>query len=165
MLPIETFAHVVSFMGYYDLGGLKLANRMLSAVASQCSDAIRVFDFADFAFLIDDTIDVYRLSSHGCLGPWVCRLELTSEKNLAVFVSEAFRNCIVGVFLLWRHRERVLNATNDVAKTIAVAATLSLLPTKRKASRRQILENFHRSLLGRFLQAFPFPFRERRDGP
>lgn len=35
MLPIETVADVVSFLGYYDLGGLKLDSKLFSVVASK----------------------------------------------------------------------------------------------------------------------------------
>lgn len=92
-----------------------------SAVATQCADAIRLFDFTDLSFFLRDSrIIVYRLTSTGCFGPLICQLELGSEDELAVFVSEAFRNCTVGRFAWIGHSQRVLQATRDVAKTIAV---------------------------------------------
>ncbi|KAH7712053.1 hypothetical protein AAVH_20608 [Aphelenchoides avenae] len=121
MVPLETFADIAFFLGYYDLVGLKLANQMLKALADKCADAIRLFDFSDTAFFLRDSrIIVYRLTSTGCFGPLICQLELGSEDELAVFVSEAFRNCTVGRFAWIGHSQRVLQATRDVAKTIAV---------------------------------------------
>ena len=43
MLPAESLADAVSFFGYYDLGGLKLTNKLFSSVANRCADAIRLF--------------------------------------------------------------------------------------------------------------------------
>jgi hypothetical protein len=117
MLPVEAFADVVSFLGYYDLGGLKLASTLLSAVANKCADAIRLFDFSNFAFYIFDIwISIFRLEP----GSWVCTLELSSEENLAEFIFEAFRNCDVGLFALMRPREHLLDATKAVASKISV---------------------------------------------
>ncbi|KAH7715188.1 hypothetical protein AAVH_17408 [Aphelenchoides avenae] len=121
MVPLETFVDVVSFLRYYDLGGLKLANKMLKAVADECADAIRLFDFSDTAFFLRDSrIVVYRLTPNGCFGPLICQLELSSEDELAEFVSEAFPNCTVGRFAWIGHSQRVLQAIRDVAKTVAV---------------------------------------------
>lgn len=65
MLPVETLAEVVDFLGYYDLDGVKFANRLFSAVAQQCADVTHVFDFSEFAFAILDTsITVYRLDAN-----------------------------------------------------------------------------------------------------
>lgn len=61
MLPVETFVEIASFLGYYDLGGLKLTNTLFSSVAKQCADAIRLFDFSGFFFIVlESRIDVYR---------------------------------------------------------------------------------------------------------
>lgn len=96
MLSVESFAEVASFLAYYDLDGRKLTSRLLSAVAEECADEIRLFDFTNFKFYIRESwINVYRIEPEDRLS-WVCRLELTSEENLAEFIAEAFRNCIVG---------------------------------------------------------------------
>jgi hypothetical protein len=126
MLPIESFVDVVSFLGYYDLGGLKLANKLLSAVAHQCADAIRLFDFSDLSFSIyDNWIRVCRLKSGG-RSHWACNLRLTSEENLGEFVAEAFRNCTVGRLLWLDRREKVGTAIRAVASTVVVADTLDV---------------------------------------
>lgn len=114
MLPAEVFVDAVSFLGYCDLGGLKLANKQLSAVANRCAGTIRLFDFSDLSFYIFDSyILIYRIRS-----AWICRLDLGSEENLVEFVREALRNCKIGVILLERRRKLVLNAVKEVADTV-----------------------------------------------
>lgn len=121
MLPTEAFADVVSFLGYYDLGGLKLTNVLLCDVANRRADAIRLFDLSGFAFyLYDSFIGVYRIELDGSLS-WVCQLYQPKEKNMAAFIPEAFRNCIVGRFELMSRRELVQSAIKVVANTITVA--------------------------------------------
>lgn len=94
MLPAESLADVVSFLAYYDLGGVKLTSKRFSAVANQCADAIRLFDFSDLAFdVLYSWIDVYRDDESGTRH---VRLKLNSAKYLAEFISEAFRDCTVG---------------------------------------------------------------------
>ncbi|KAH7700252.1 hypothetical protein AAVH_32629, partial [Aphelenchoides avenae] len=118
MLPTETFADVVSFVGYYDLGGLKLANKLSADVTKQCAGAIRVFDFSGFAFyIIDSFIDMYRLDS----GRSICRLELVSEEDLAAFVSDAFRNCTIGRIAFLANCKHASKAIKVVANTTVVA--------------------------------------------
>lgn len=127
MLPIEAFADVASFLEYYELGGLKLADGLTSAVADQCASAIRVFDFSEFAFYMwANCIYVTRLRSDGYVSV-VCDIGLTSNTDMAEFVSEAFRNCIVGRFGFknWRC-DHILNAIEDVAKTIIVDESLDV---------------------------------------
>lgn len=124
MLPTEAFADVVSFLGYYDLGGLKLTSKPLSAITNRCAAAIRLFDFTDFAFCAYDRgVDVYRLETDGRRS-WICHLELSSEKSYAEFIAEAFRNCTVGRFYLLTRHEHVLNAIRAVAETVTVADKL-----------------------------------------
>ncbi|KAH7715207.1 hypothetical protein AAVH_17428 [Aphelenchoides avenae] len=92
-----------------------------SAVATQCADAIRLFDFTDLSFFLRDSrIIVYRLTPNGCFGPLICQLELGSENELAEFVSEAFRNCSVGRFAWIGHSQHVLQAIREVAKSVSV---------------------------------------------
>ncbi|KAH7669943.1 hypothetical protein AAVH_42835, partial [Aphelenchoides avenae] len=126
MLPAETFADVVSFLGYYDLGGLKLANKLFSARAQQCADAIRLFDFSDFEFEINDRFTVVeRLEPEGSSHE-VCTLEHASVESFAEFVAEAFRNCAVGRLTLVTRPKHVLNALRSVADTVTVAGTLDI---------------------------------------
>ncbi|KAH7715189.1 hypothetical protein AAVH_17409 [Aphelenchoides avenae] len=126
ILPVETFADVVGFLKYYDLGGLKLTNKLLSSVAQKCAGAIRLFDFSDFEFYVFDTwITVYRLKSDGDTS-WVCVLKLNSEKNLAEFISDAFRNCTIGRLILGVRHEHVVNAFKFVPETVVVAGILDL---------------------------------------
>lgn len=125
MMPIEVFADVASFFAYNDLEGLMLASKLLSAVAKRCVDKLRLFDFSCFGFYIHDAgINVYRLHANGDYGPLVCSLELTSEENMTEFISEAFRNCTVGRFLLRTHHKHVQHAIQVVASTTTVAGTL-----------------------------------------
>ncbi|KAH7697239.1 hypothetical protein AAVH_35679 [Aphelenchoides avenae] len=133
MLPAETLADVVGFLGYYDLGGVKLANKTLSSVANQCADAIRLFDFSDFSFYIihlgpnvpfEDYIQVYRLDSDGYDWPLVCQLGFTSEESLSEFISEAFRNCTLGRLVLRRRLEHILPAISSASHTINVVDNL-----------------------------------------
>lgn len=125
MLPIETFADVISFLGYYDLGGLKLANKPFSDVANQCADRIRLFDFSNFGFNIYDSgIDILWIDSDGEDGLPVCWLDLTSKEGLAGFISAAFRNCtlgrlaVMGDLLSGRRRRHVLRASQILASQI-----------------------------------------------
>lgn len=120
MLPIELIVVVVSFFGYYDLGGVQLATKLLSAVAKRCADAIRFFDLSDLVFFIyDASIEVYRLNTDGRHSS-VCSLELTSEKNLAEFISDAFRNRTVGHFVLRTQHKHVQGAIKVVENTTTV---------------------------------------------
>lgn len=120
MLPAESLADVVSFLPYYDLVGLKLSNKLFSAVATQCAKAIRLFDFSDFTFnAYNSCITVWRFGPDG-RSSLVDRLELTSESNLAIFILEALRNCAIGRFGLARCPEHVLNAIKVVANTTTV---------------------------------------------
>lgn len=121
MLPTETFVDVVSFLGFYDLGGLKLAANMPSALAEQCAKGIRLFDFSDLSFhLYDSRMDVCQVGSGGELSPPICSFDLSEEENLSEFVSEAFRNCIVGRLVLLNSCQEVLTALSAVADTIDV---------------------------------------------
>ncbi|KAH7715185.1 hypothetical protein AAVH_17405, partial [Aphelenchoides avenae] len=121
MLPVETFSDVVSFFGYYDLGGLKLANKMFSTVAKQCAETIRVFDFSDFTYyMYDGWVSVYQLDAYGDDGPWVCMLQFENEESFAEFVSEAFRNCTVGRFEFRTRLQLVLQAIKAVASTVHI---------------------------------------------
>lgn len=127
MLPIESFLDVVFFLGYYDLGGLNLANRLSFAAAKQCANAIRMFDFPEFAIYVNAAwIDVYGLdltldsANPFGLNTWVCRLQLPNEKKLAAFITEAFRNCNVGRFARDTRCKAVLNAIKTVSNTITV---------------------------------------------
>ncbi|KAH7704074.1 hypothetical protein AAVH_28743 [Aphelenchoides avenae] len=96
MLAVESLADVVGFLGNYDLGGLKLANKIFSVMANHCADAIRLFDFSDFLFYISEgCVEVYRRDPNGAYGAVVCQLELSSDEIFGNFVSEAFRNCVV----------------------------------------------------------------------
>ncbi|KAH7715331.1 hypothetical protein AAVH_17264 [Aphelenchoides avenae] len=122
MLPAETFSEVVSFLGYYDLGGLKLSSKLLSAVADECARTIRLFDFSGFIISIFEVFDetftivVERLDSLD----WVCTLKFETERDIADFISEAFCNCTVGRFHLRTDEELVLNAVKAVANTVTV---------------------------------------------
>lgn len=127
MLPAEALADVASFLGYYDLGGLKFANKTLSAVASKCAGAIRVFDFSGYVFFVQDSdVNVHELDTDGDAGDWVCELELATERDLADFVSAAFRNCTVGRLVLMSNRDRVQTAIKGVANTVVIACTLEV---------------------------------------
>lgn len=145
MLPAETFAEVISFLAYYDLGGLKLSNGLSSAVAQQCADAIRLFDFSAFSFLIHDTqVEVLRLCSDGS-ALLVCRLELVSEKNVIEFIIQALRNCTVGCLALVRRFEHVLHAISMVADTVTVdnlRVTVEAFTTAQQLI--QFLDSFRR---------------------
>ncbi|KAH7704552.1 hypothetical protein AAVH_28251, partial [Aphelenchoides avenae] len=126
MLPIDAFVEVASFLGHYDLGGLKLATKLCSSVANHCAGAIRVFDFSDFAFYVFYSwIDVYRFDSGGSK-TLVCSLELRSMKNLAEFICDGLRNCTVGRIYLATLRVHVRNAIKAVADTIVVADKLEI---------------------------------------
>ncbi|KAH7704367.1 hypothetical protein AAVH_28443 [Aphelenchoides avenae] len=119
-LPLETIADVVGFLRYYDLGGLKLANKIFSAAATHCAAAIRLFDFSDFAFYVyDGHIAVFRLDA-----TYLCSLELTSGESLSDFVSEAFRNCTVGQLQLGMRHAHIFRAISSIARTITVANKL-----------------------------------------
>ncbi|KAH7722457.1 hypothetical protein AAVH_09983, partial [Aphelenchoides avenae] len=121
MLPAETLADVASFLGYYDLDGLSFSNKMLSAVANECAEAIRLFDFSGFAFFIDEySVSVYKLDADGDCCEWVCHLEVTVEQNLVDFVSKAFRNCIIGRLMLMKSPGHVQSAIKGVANTVVV---------------------------------------------
>lgn len=123
MLPAEALVDVVSFLGYYDLGSLKLANKPFSAIANQCADAICLFDFSNLSFYIYGSwIDVFRLESDGSVETWVCELDLFDEQNLVTFVTDAFRNCVVGQLRI-SHRQ---NAFDAAANTILVVDTLAV---------------------------------------
>ncbi|KAH7712061.1 hypothetical protein AAVH_20617 [Aphelenchoides avenae] len=124
MLPYESFVDVVSFLGYYDLGGLKLASKRLSAIARQCATAIRLFDFCDLTFHIHRSfIDVYRYDA-SVRRTHCITLELTSEKCLAEFIAEAFRNCTVRSLYVVGRCEHALNAVKAIASTIIVTDIL-----------------------------------------
>lgn len=147
MLPVEAFVDVVSFLGYYDLGGLSLASKRLSDIANRCADATRLFDFSDFAFFVDDDgIDVCRLDAHGDDGPWVCQLEFSREDDVTEFISDAFRNCTVGRFFPGTRRERYGNAIILIAKTVVVADTLDLLVELNENEQRlyEFVDSFRR---------------------
>ncbi|KAH7722218.1 hypothetical protein AAVH_10300 [Aphelenchoides avenae] len=147
MLPLEAFADVFSFLTYYDLGCLKLVNKLLSAVAEKCADEIRLFDFSDFAFnIFGSRIEIYRIGSDNTSSP-VCRLEETSEENMAEFILEAFRNCIVGRILLGRTRDdHVLNAIKLVTETVTVdaLAVTCALRENAQAELVEFVESFRR---------------------
>lgn len=118
MLPIETFADVICYLEYYDLGGLKLANKLLSDVANQCADAIRIFDFSEFSFILGDTcINVWRDQSDRC-SSLVCQLQFANEINLTQFISEAFRNSIIRRLGLMGKHHGAMRAIKVIAKTI-----------------------------------------------
>lgn len=120
MLPAETFADIVSFLGYYDLGGLKLASKLFSVVAVQCADLTHLFDFSDVAFYVGtNLIHVYRLRAS--LLSWACQLDFNEEKSMTEFISEAFRNCNVGRLMLCVSHNNVLHAVKAVANTVTVA--------------------------------------------
>ncbi|KAH7715198.1 hypothetical protein AAVH_17418 [Aphelenchoides avenae] len=126
MLPTEALADVVSFFGYYELGGLKLTNKQYSTVAHKCAMAVRLFDFSDLRFSIYcSSIEVCREDEPKHRSRRV-NLEITSEKYLTEFISEAFRNCIVGRLYLNGHCAHAMNALKAVANTIIVADTLEL---------------------------------------
>lgn len=147
MLPSETLNDVVSFLGYYDLGGLKFTSKPFSAVANKCADAIRVFDFSEFAFLFQGSdIHVCQLDEDGDFGDWVCHLELATDASLADFIAKAFRNCTVGRIVLDESAEQVRNAIKEVANTIFVASTLDV--TVRAFGNVQAFFEFIESLRG-----------------
>lgn len=80
MLATEALADAVGFLGYYDLGGLKLTNRLFSDVADRCADGIRFFDFSNFGFIIRDSlVNVFRLTSNGHYGSLVCQVKVPGE--------------------------------------------------------------------------------------
>lgn len=145
MLPIETFTDVVGFLRYFDLGGLKLAAKSLNTIADRCADAIRLYDFSNFTFQIyDGWIIVYRHESDGS-ALWVCQLELDNEEAMAEFISEAFRNCVVGQFYLGTRRGYVLDAINLVTNTVAIVDSLCL-PKKFLESKKMFydfIDSFH----------------------
>ncbi|KAH7684668.1 hypothetical protein AAVH_40824 [Aphelenchoides avenae] len=130
MLPVENLADVVSFLGYYDLGGLKLSSKRFSALAQQCADQIRIFDLSDLEFCVEDIwIDVNPLGAPTFyLRGWpqprtsVCRLRPSCEYrySMADFISAAFRNCTIGRITL-AYREHFLDVIRAVADTIVVA--------------------------------------------
>lgn len=125
MLPAESFADSISFLGYYDLGGLKLANRQCAAVANQCADAIRLFDFSDFAFFIENNGIFVLQQGFGFVSDLlVCRLELNRGKDMCDFISDAFRNCTVGQFILSSIHRQVLRAISVVAQTVPIERAL-----------------------------------------
>ncbi|KAH7715196.1 hypothetical protein AAVH_17416 [Aphelenchoides avenae] len=149
MLPVETFAEVVSFLGYYDLGGIKLASKVSSAAANRCAGAIRVFDFSDFSFIIRNSwIAVYRYDAleRRTWITWICTIEFASEVALAEFVSEAFRNCTVGSIEMLAHRKHAVNAVVFIAKVTAVAGTLALPDDyfEKKQNRLYFVDGFRR---------------------
>lgn len=120
MLPAETLADVVYCLGSFDLVGLKMANKLFSALANQRAQAIRFSNFSDFEFYIfGSRIHVWLLES-GARRHQVCRLTLTSENNLADFISEAFRNCIIDRLTVERPPNHVLNAIGAVANSTIV---------------------------------------------
>lgn len=120
MLPIEAFASVISFLHYYDIDGLKFTNKLCFDAANQCAQRIRLFDFSELAFYVyDNLVEVRRVEPDGRSQRGV-QLNLASEPNLAVFITEAFRNCAVGRLYVNSRRELVLNALKDVAKTVTV---------------------------------------------
>ncbi|KAH7725642.1 hypothetical protein AAVH_06824 [Aphelenchoides avenae] len=122
MLPVETFGDVASFLAYYDLAGLKLATKLLSSLANKCADAIRLLDFSDFKLHIYDRwVTVYRFHSNSSTSDSVCNLGLKNKKDMADFIREAFRNCIIRRLVLLTDRELVLNALKAVADVVAVA--------------------------------------------
>lgn len=127
MLPTEAFADVASFLGYYDLGGLKLANKLSCAVADQCASTIRVFDFSDFGFYVfGNCIFVSRLRADFSISR-VCELGFDSKTDVAEFIVDAFRNCIVGRFGFRSFdSEHVLNALKDIAKTIILSESVDV---------------------------------------
>lgn len=143
MLPVEAFSDVTSFLGYYDLGGLKLANKMLSNIAHRCADVIRILDLSNFIFCIYETfIDVGRLEPNGD-DSFVCQLQFFSERHLAAFIPEAFRNCTVGCFAMMylrHHTPRLHNAISAVASTVVVAETLCV--AWQEAEKMQYVDSF-----------------------
>lgn len=113
---------MVSFLGYYDLGGLELTSKLFSSVAQMCAGTSRLFDFSGFSFdIYDSTVCVCRLER---FLPDVCDLELDSDEGLAEFICEAFRNCTVGRLALRQPQKHVLHAFSVVAHTVTTAEKL-----------------------------------------
>lgn len=94
MLPVESFTDALSFLGYWDLIGLKLTSKLCSDLAHRCAGEIRIFDLSNVGCVVYvDHVTAFPIPY--ALGS-ACHLDFPDADAAIEFISEAFRNCILG---------------------------------------------------------------------
>ncbi|KAH7710009.1 hypothetical protein AAVH_22702, partial [Aphelenchoides avenae] len=122
MLPTHVFVDVVAWLHFYDLDALTLTDTRCSDLACAAASKIRVFDFSEFLFDLQNTeiaVQKLTLPAHG-----TTVLTFHRETDLVEFVPAAMRNCVLGdLELAFKDSS---DAIREVANTIIIEGTLFL---------------------------------------
>lgn len=125
MLPVESLTDVIALFKCFDLGSLLLSSKLLSDVARQAAGKIRLSDLSGISFTVvcNQGIDVFVGRPYRV----ILSEGFADESGMRIFVSEAFRLCVVGHLQIYWCPASILSAIKEVARTVIVTGTLVIV--------------------------------------
>lgn len=137
MLPTESFADAVAFLGIYDLNSLVLTNALCSSLAVAGASRIRWEEFPGLRLRIGHQwIAVERIIPRRDYADYerrdVAWLRFNSEDKFVEFIAAALPNCVFeGLIFHCRPAEHVHRALETIAHSVVVLSVLRRLGFSR----------------------------------